>query len=101
MLCGSMDGSGVQGRKDTRVCMAESLCCPPETITTLLVGYYCCLVTRDCSLLGSSVHGISQARILEWVAIAFCRGSSQPRDQTHVSSIDRQILYTGPPREPC
>ena len=34
----------------------------------------------DCSLLGSSVHGIFQARVLEWVAISFCRGSSQPRD---------------------
>ena len=34
----------------------------------------------DCSLPGSSVHRILQARILEWVAIAFSRGSSQPRD---------------------
>ena len=34
----------------------------------------------DCSLLGSSVHGILQNRILEWVAIPFSRGSSQPRD---------------------
>ena len=34
----------------------------------------------DCSLLGSSVHGILQARILEWVAISFSRGSSRPRD---------------------
>ena len=34
----------------------------------------------DCSLLGSSVHGIFQARILEWVAISFSRGSSQSRD---------------------
>ena len=33
----------------------------------------------DCSPPGSSVHGISQARILEWVAISFSRGSSQPR----------------------
>ena len=39
----------------------------------------------DCSLPGSSVHGISQARILEWVAISFYRGSSPPRDQTQVS----------------
>ena len=39
----------------------------------------------DCSPLGSSVHGISQARMLEWVAISFSGGSSQPRDQTHVS----------------
>ena len=41
----------------------------------------------DCSLPGSSVHGILQARILEWVAISFARGSSQPWDQTRVSRI--------------
>ena len=41
----------------------------------------------DCSPPGSSVHGIPQARILEQVAIPFSRGSSQPRDQTQVSSI--------------
>ena len=47
----------------------------------------------DCSLPGSSVHGISQARILEWVAISFSRRTSQPRDQTHVSCIGRWFLY--------
>ena len=36
----------------------------------------------DCGPPGSSVHGILQARILEWVAISFSRGSSRPRDQT-------------------
>ena len=41
----------------------------------------------DCILPGSSVHGILQAGILEWVAIPFSRGSSQPRDQTQVSCI--------------
>ena len=41
----------------------------------------------DCSPLGCSVHKILQARILEWVAILFSRGPSQPRDQTHVSRI--------------
>ena len=41
----------------------------------------------DCSLPGSSVHGIFQARILEWIAISFSRGSSQPRDRTWVSHI--------------
>ena len=41
-----------------------------------------------CSLPGSSVHGI-----LQWVATPFSRGSSQPRDQTRVSCIRRQILY--------
>ena len=47
----------------------------------------------DCSLPGSSVHEIFQARILEWVAISFSTGSSQPRDQTWVSLHCRQILY--------
>ena len=55
---------------------------------------FCCLVIKimssslwphDCSPPGSSVHGISQAKILEWVTISFCRGSSQPRNQTHIS----------------
>ena len=41
----------------------------------------------DCSLQCSSVHGIIQARVLEWVAISFSRGSSQPRDRTWVSCI--------------
>ena len=41
----------------------------------------------DCSLQGSSVHGILQARILEWVAILFFRGFSKPRDQMQVSCI--------------
>ena len=41
----------------------------------------------DCSLPGFSVHGILQARVLEWVAISFSRGSSQHRDWTQVSRI--------------
>ena len=49
--------------------------------------------SMDCSLPGSSVCGISQARILEWIAISFSRGSSQSRDQTHVPCIGRQVLY--------
>ena len=50
----------------------------------------------DCSPPGSSVHGILQARVLEWVAISYSRGSSQPRDETHVacvSYIGRWIFY--------
>ena len=54
-----------------------------------------CLVTQwwlfcepmDCSLPGSSVHGILQARLLEWVAVPVSRGSSQPRNRTQVSHI--------------
>ena len=50
----------------------------------------------DCSLPGFSVHGISQARILEWVAISFSRASSWPRDQTRFSCFSctgRWVLY--------
>ena len=50
----------------------------------------------DCSSPGSSVHGISQARILEWVSISSSRGSSQPRDGiciSYVSCIGRRVLY--------
>ena len=71
---------------------------------------FCCLVAKSCptlrdpmdySLPGSSVHGISQARILEWVAISFSRGSSQPRDRTHVSCIGRGILSHWATWEAC
>ena len=56
----------------------------------------CVLLVQSCPTLcnpmdysppGSSIHGMLQARILEWVAISFSRGSSQPRDQTWVSCI--------------
>ena len=53
----------------------------------------------DCSLPGSSVHGISQARILEWVVISFSRGSSQSRDGTCISCTGRSILYHWATRE--
>ena len=42
---------------------------------------------------GSAVHGILQARVLEWVAISFSRGSSQPRDRTRVSHIAGRRFY--------
>ena len=47
----------------------------------------------DCSLPGSSVHGIFQALVLEWIAISFPRGSSQLRDRTRVEFDCRQTLY--------
>ena len=51
---------------------------------------------RDCSLPGSSVHGILQTRILEWIVMPSSRGSSWPRDWTHISCIScigRQTLH--------
>ena len=55
----------------------------------------------NCSPLASSVHGISQARILEGVAIFFSRGSPWPRDRTCVSNIGRWILYHSATRQAC
>ena len=126
------------------------LCCPPETIATLVISYACMLSLLsevkvkslgrvqllatpwtaalqappsmgfsrqeywsgvplpspqslkscpkicyliNCSSLGSSVHGIFQARILKWVAISFFRGYSWPKDWSCVFCIGRQIPY--------
>ena len=61
----------------------------------VLVGSTLCDPT-DCGQPGSCVHGILQAKILEWVATPFFRGSSPPRDQAWVSCIGRRILYLCP-----
>ena len=53
----------------------------------------------DCSLSGSSVHGIFQARVLEWIAISFSRGSSGPRNQTRVSRISGRRFTVWATRE--
>ena len=53
----------------------------------------------DCSLPGSSVHGILQARILEWVTISFSKGSSWPRDRIRVSCIGGRRLNLWATRE--
>ena len=54
----------------------------------------------DCSLPGSSVHGILQARVLEWVAVPFSRGSSWPRNRSQDSCIADDSLPSEPPRKP-
>ena len=73
-----------------------------------LPNYCCCLVVKFCPTLcnpmgwsppGFSVHRISWAKILDWVAISSSRGSSRPRDRTHVSCIGRWILYLCANRE--
>ena len=53
-----------------------------------------------CNPMDYTVHGILQARILEWVAIPFSRGSSQPRDCTQVSPTAGTSLPAQPPRKP-
>ena len=54
----------------------------------------------DCSLPDSSVHGILQARILEWVPVPSSRGSSQPRDQIQVSRISGRFFTAESPEKP-
>ena len=54
----------------------------------------------DCSLPGSSIHGIFQARVLEWVAISFSSGSPQPRDGIWVSYMQTDALPSEPPGKP-
>ena len=72
-----------------------------ESLSCLLF-ICCCLVAKSCLIFLQphglylpvcSVHRISQARILEWVAILFSKGSFWPRDQTHVFCIGRWTLY--------
>ena len=71
--------------------------------SVIFVGFSCCVRARsfqfcqtlspvDCSSPGSSVHGTIQARTLEWVALPSSKGSSWPRDRTHVSHC-KWILY--------
>ena len=68
--------------------------------STCNVGTTLCY-PMDCSSPGSSVHGIFQARVLEWVVISFSRGSSQPRDLTWFSRIvGRHFLPSEPPGKP-
>ena len=64
-----------------------------ETDESEVVQLYSTLCDpKDCSPPGSSIHGIFQTRILEWVAISFSRGSSQPRDRTQVSRIAGRLF---------
>ena len=82
--------------KNIYVCVCLCLC--------VLLGQSCLILGNpmDCGPSGSSVHGILQARILEWIALSYSRGSSQPRDWTCVSCgfcIGRWILYHWATRE--
>ena len=81
---------------------------PPRPPPTLVILHCCCLDSHLCLTLwdpmgcsppGSSVHGSSQARTLEWVAISFSRGSSWPKDGAHISCLGRCVLYRWATRE--
>ena len=74
---------------------------PHRIVAVVLVAQLCPTFCdpMDYSLPGSSVRGILQARILEWVAIPYSRGSSRPRDQTWVSGIAGKIFTVWATRE--
>ena len=63
-----------------------TVCVPACSVASVMPNSFVTL-RMDCSLPGSSVHGILQARVLEWAAIPFCKGISQPRDRTHISYV--------------
>ena len=80
--------------------ISPKVCLPEQQNSVCVCVCVCVLVAQLCLTLcncrppGCSVHGILQARILEWIAIPFSRRSSQPRDQTQLFLLHcRQILY--------
>ena len=89
MLCVDLNGKEIQERRDIHKHVAESICHMAETDTTVK-QLCCCLVAMSCPTLCSpidcspcsSVHELSQARMLELVAFSYSRGSSRPRDRT-------------------
>ena len=82
-----------------QACLFSAFCCYTQWCTSMAIVVYSLSYIQlfcdpmNCSSPGSSIYGISQARILEWVAISLSRASSQPRGQTRISCIGRWILY--------
>ena len=89
-MCFNLNISFITDETDWEECGFSSCCCSVSQSRLTLCD------PKDWGPPGSSVHGISQARILEWVPISFSRGSSRPRHQTHISRvccIGSQALY--------
>ena len=117
MLCVSLVGSGVWGRMDTCIHMAESLHCSPETTTTFFTGHVhakllqsCQTVCNpmDCSPPGSPVHGFLQARILEWIAMTSSKGIFQTQGSNlcllhlpHRKAGSLPLAHLGSPNRLC
>ena len=80
-----LNGEKIWKRIDTCICITESLCYTPETVCSVTQLCLTLCNPMDCSTPDSSIHGIFQARILEWVAISSSRGSSWPRNGNHIS----------------
>ena len=87
----------------------RNMCVIRSIITMLIIIFVCVLMAQSCltlrdpmdnSLSGSSVHGILQARMLEWVAMLSSRGSCQTRDQTQVSCTADRFFTSETPGKP-
>ena len=93
----------VSGAPKGRRCGLRFLWLPVPVLSGFFLAVHMCvLVAQSCRTVcgpmdysppGSSVHGILQTRILEWVAVSFSRGSSQPRDWTRVSCIAGRFFF--------
>ena len=84
-LLGHMDSNKSDSCTIAWICCRTFSCSESESEVAQSCPTFC--DPMDCSLPGSSLHGILQARVLEWGAISFSRGSSWPRDWTRVSHI--------------
>jgi len=86
------------------ICLAYSTCTSSNCLVVFSLMSSCCSVSQSCLILcdppGFSVHGISQARILEWVAVCFSRGSSQPRFKPRSLALVGGFCTTEPPERP-
>ena len=101
-------GAWIWGRMNTCKYMAESVVCLPETITTLLISYAAAAAAAkslqscptlcdpmDCSLPGSSIHGIFQGRVLEWGAIATHTDNSMSKQSRRRQWHPTPVLLPG------
>ena len=97
----SVMSPALAGRFFTTITTWEALLMTTEGKGKVLVAHSCPTIcnTMDCSPPGSSVHGMLQARILEWVAISYSRGSCQPRDWVRFSCMQADSLPSEPPQK--
>ena len=102
VFCGDPHGKKIQKRGDICIHTANSLCCIAETNTISMLSHFSHVQLRVTlwPVTGQSLLSMRfpQARILEWVAISFSRGSSQPGGQTHISYVScicRWLFTTG------
>ena len=86
---------GSEGSHHLKICVYSSIAVVVKLLTHVRLSWN----PTDCSLPGSSLRGISQLRMLEWVVNSFSRGFLWPRDQTHVPCNGRQVLYQWVTRE--